>query len=132
MRQLLLVAALVVALILGAGHLLNQGEVVTIQTQASDGSFRSTPVWIVQIHGTPYLRAGSPSARWLDRLRARPEVLVERGGVERRYLAHPREDPRYRRAVNRAMAEKYGLADQLVTLFIDRNDSVPIRLEEAG
>ena len=54
---------------------------------------------------------------------------IERDEVRSVFEATPSEDPALRARVNRAMAEKYGLADRLWALLSDRRLSVPIRLD---
>jgi hypothetical protein len=115
--------------------LVPEGEVATLATVAADGAEYETQVWVVEGDGLPdaaagvvYLRAGSPGASWLERVRARPEVALARGEERRAYLAVPQDDPALREHVNRAMAEKYGISDRLITYVFDRGSSVPIRL----
>jgi hypothetical protein len=56
-------------------------------------------------------------------------VELERGEAKDSFLAVPVDDPAVRRAVNQAMAAKYGLADRLASSFWDPEKSVPIRLD---
>ena len=130
----LTIGCLIGALVLGV-MLVPEGEVATLATVASDGAEYETQVWVVEGNGLPdvaagvvYLRAGSPDASWLTRLRARPEVALERGEERRAYLAVPEDDAALRERVNQAMAAKYGVSDRLIAYVFDRGSSVPIRL----
>ena len=49
------------------------GEVVTLHTRDSGGDWETTPLWIVDLEGGSYLRAGSPDeSGWVTRARANP------------------------------------------------------------
>ena len=130
----LTIGCLIGGLVVGV-LLVPEGEVATLATVAADGVEYETQVWVVQGDGLPdasagvvFLRAGSPEASWLERLRARPQVALERGEERRAYLAVPEDDAALRERVNRAMASKYGVSDRLIALVFDRGRSVPIRL----
>jgi len=130
MKVLLVLAGLTVALVVFVTAFgIDEGEVVNLSTVDSSGAQFETQLWIIEQGGQLYLRAGRPAARWLARLRAHPEVRVERAGTTKTYRAVPVEDPATREAVNRGMAEKYGQADSLIGRIFDRNQTVPIRLE---
>jgi len=114
--------------------LLPDGEVATLSTFGADGTQHQTQVWVVDgngssanPHGELFLRTG-PRTRWLARLRARPEVELERGGETHAYVAVVEESPEVRERVNRAMAAKYGVADRLIAFVFDQRRSTPIRL----
>jgi hypothetical protein len=115
--------------------LVPEGEVATLATLAADGVEYETQVWVVEGDGLPgaaegvvFLRAGSPRASWLARLREKPEVALARGEERRPYRALPEEDVALRERVNGAMAAKYGVADRLIAHVFDRDESVPVRL----
>ena len=133
MRQIMLVTAVVIAITVGAAEILGRGEVVEITTVAPNGITRETPLWIVEVGGDLYLRAGSPSSQWLARIENNAEIWLEMGGVRRRFEALPlRDDRSVRTSVNRAIAEKYGLADTLVGVLVDPDRSVPILIRPAA
>lgn len=133
MKIPLLLAGLTVALVVFVTAFgIDEGEVVNLSTVDASGAQFETQLWIIEHDGHLYLRAGRPAARWLARLRAHPEVEIERDGATSAYRAVPVDDPATRVAVNRAMAEKYGQADHLVARIFDRNHAVPIRLEPLG
>jgi hypothetical protein len=105
------------------------GEVVKLETIDAKGRDHHSALWIVEIDGAPYLRSGSPDSGWLARVREHPGVALVRDDVRRAYRAEPVDDPAVRRAVNEAMARKYGVADALVRSAVDVERSVPVRLE---
>ncbi len=106
------------------------GEVVTLHTRGADAEWETTPLWIVEIDGSEYLRAGQPEGSgWVTRLRANPEVRLERDGQLRevRLIA----DGSQLQLVNQKMSERYGWADDFVGLMGDRSGSLPFRIEPA-
>jgi hypothetical protein len=106
---------------------LGRGEVVTLRSWDSVGVEHETSLWLVEDGGTLWLRAGTPRAGWLERVRTRPEVVMTRNGVESKYAASVVDQARDR--VNALMAAKYGLADTLVGVVHDTDESLPVRLE---
>ncbi|HME70310.1 MAG TPA: hypothetical protein VKM54_10650 [Myxococcota bacterium] len=133
MKVLLIMSGLSVALVVFVTAFgIDEGEVVNLSTVDARGAQFETQLWIIEQDGKLYLRAGRPAARWLARLRAHPEVKIERGGTTTPYRAVPLDDPATREAVNRGMAEKYGQADGLIARIFDRSQTVPIRLEPLG
>lgn len=129
MRHLIILSGVVGALLIGVSLWLDEGEVITLITTGAQGQEFETGLWIVDVGGVPYLRAESAGASWLDRIRARPDVELERAGLRALYRAIPLDDAQTREAVNRAMAEKYGQINRALALFRDHSESVPIRLQ---
>jgi len=129
MRALLLAVGIAVAVIVIASNSLDEGEVVTLVTKSDNGAAYDTQLWIVEWNGQLYLRVGSPNAHWLERLRANPQVTLQRGGAALTFTALPKDDSETRDAVNDRMAAKYGYADRLWGYLGDRDRSVPILLE---
>ena len=123
----ILLAAFVSVLIITATPLV--GEVVTVHTHGADGEWETTPLWIVDLDNTSYLRAGTPEGSgWFTRLQANPDVRLERAGE----LHDVRlvEEPAQLQAVHRKMAEKYGWADAVVGLMSgDSSKALPLRVE---
>ena len=125
------------ALAAGAGILLlvvgvlwvDEGEVVTLTTVDDQGRSSVTGLWVVEIDGETYLRAGSHEARWLERIRARPQVEITRNGVTQKVRATPSEDAALRNAVSWAMRDKYGFIDAVLVRIIDHSRAVSILLE---
>jgi len=104
------------------------GEVVVLRT-FTGGEAHETRVWIVDDAGTSWLRAGSPEAGWYQRIKEDPLIEVERGGDTQTYQAFPIESGPPVDHVNALMLQKYGWADQVIGLVVDRSSSVAIRLD---
>ncbi len=133
MRQIMIAAGLAILIVVAAAETLSRGEVVTVTTVAANGAVHDTPLWIVEIDGELYLRSGSRNAQWLARLDHEPIIWMKMKGERQRFHAVPlADDAHARKRVNRAMAEKYSLADRLLGLFVDSRDSVPIALRQGG
>jgi hypothetical protein len=129
MRQLTLCIGLLLATLALGSAWLREGEVVTLTTFDARHHPRHSRLWIVEVDGVNYLRADFPGARWVARLRARPEVEVQRHGIVERYEAVPVDDSEARAAVDAAMAKKYGLVDELVAAVRDDDRTLPVRLD---
>ncbi len=129
MRALLLAVGIAVAAIVIVSNVVDEGEVVTLVTKDDRGADYDTQLWIVDLRGKAYVRAGSPRTRWLARLRANPEVTLRRGEEVLSFTAVPQDGDGVREAVNAEMAAKYGHADTLWGTLGDRRRSVPILLE---
>jgi hypothetical protein len=121
---LLVVVALFFGLVFGASE---SGEVVVLRTSDDAGAVRETRLWVVEDQGAEWLRAGNPEVGWFVRLRARPEVEVERAGLARRVRAVPVPEARDR--INDLMQAKYGWADSVVCLLASREIKIPVRLD---
>lgn len=128
MRGFILLVAFVAALVVGGLMLASEygGEVVTLWTTDERGIEYSTSLWVVEDAGSQWLRAGSTESGWYQRLKARPEVKLERNGEVRRYQAQPRPGDTQR--INALMARDYGFADRLVGIARDESKSIAIRL----
>jgi len=106
------------------------GENVVVRTANVGGGTHETRLWVQDLDGSEWLRAGSPESRWYRRLLERPAIDVKRRGRWRRFRAIPA--PHRTEEVSNAMARKYGWADWLTGLLRDSEDAVAIRLEPAG
>jgi hypothetical protein len=106
------------------------GEVVALETFDVRGRRLETSVWIVQMQGDLWLRASDPKSAWLQRIRTEPAVFVTRRGKRTAYQTEIFED--YASWINRAMREKYGWADQLISTMPMRaaDEVVAVRLLE--
>jgi hypothetical protein len=130
MRQLTLCIGLALAALALGSAWVHEGEVVTLTTWDSGDHACRSRLWIVEVDGRPYLRADLPGARWVERLRSRPVVEVQRDGTRERYEAVPVDDAAVREAVADAMAAKYGLLDDLLgALLRDESEVLPVRLD---
>ncbi len=103
------------------------GEVVVLSTTDGSGAVTETRLWVVDFEGSQYLRAGTPQAGWFARVKANNHVGVERGAHRAAYTAHP--EVALRDEINALTAQKYGWGDKVISLMIDRSQSVPVRLE---
>ncbi|HME74062.1 MAG TPA: hypothetical protein VKM54_30005 [Myxococcota bacterium] len=126
--SLLMVALAFGVAVLLAGDL--GGEVVKITTFDSIRTPFTTKVWIVEEGPTLWIRAGSPSAEWYQRLVQGPGVEIERKGRVTRYRAIPVKEATP--GVNALMAAKYGWADWLIGLVRSRDNAVAVRLDPAS
>ena len=130
-RAMLLIGVMTGLLVLGA-LVLDEGEVVTLLTEA-DGREYPTHLWIVELDDRKFVRANRPSAHWLSRIRANPEVsLVLSGGHHAEsepYRARLVLDAQLKARVDAAMAEKYRLADRTWGRLVDRQGAQVIELE---
>ena len=131
MRLVMIAVGAVAALLVVGTWLVDEGEIVKVTTVDARGRDHVTELWIVDLPSGIWLRAGSPDVEWLARIRATPEIVVERQGEQRRYRAVPDPSPEAQREVDRAMSEKYGAADRFWARVSDHAHTVPIRLEEA-
>jgi hypothetical protein len=104
-----------------------QGEVVVLSTHDATGETRITRVWVVDLEGQAWLRSGSPSSAWYQRLSQNPQVRIERGGAEFLARATPVLDKQD--AINELMSAKYGWADQFIGVMFGRDDAIPLRVD---
>lgn len=131
MRRFVIVLAALPAL--GIGYLLAHWalievgrEVVVLRTVDDDGAWRKTRLWIVDDGGYAWLHGGS--SRWMQNLRDRPIVEVDRGGDTHRYRAHPVAGAHPR--IDELLREKYGVADRWVRFVApDTEATTAVRLE---
>ena len=128
MRNAMLIIGLLIGAMLAGVLLVDEGELVTLFTRGADGDRYKTQLWVVEEGGELYLRAHFEEAKWLTRIRNQPEVELRRGEARQSFFAGPVDDPGARRAVNRAMAAKYGLADRLASAVWDPEKSIPVHL----
>ena len=102
------------------------GEVVVITTRNAVGDARKTRLWVVDHHGSAWLRSGSPQSGWYLRTLANPQIGVQRGKESFAALAQPDVDAKD--TINRLMGDKYGWAVDYVGMLFGRDDAVPVRL----
>ncbi len=103
------------------------GEVVVLSALDADGKPQETRLWVVDLNGYQYLRAGDPTSGWYARIRANGRVGLQRGDTRAAYNAIA--EPGIRDTVNDLVRAKYGLADQYISALLGRDDATPIRLE---
>lgn len=102
------------------------GEVIELATYDERGGAYETSLWIVDLYGDQWLRAGNPEATWLQRIKRHPEVHVTRYGMREEYEAEVVDD--FADRINGGMREKYGWADELLAILHDEEEVVAIRL----
>jgi hypothetical protein len=123
--------ALLALLLLAGGYLAmaESGEVVVLETRDAAGP-HETRIWVVDDAGFAWLRTGDPTAGWLARLRANPDVAVTRAGTRREFRAVPVDDAATRDRINELTLEKYGLSEKILrAVMMDPAGATPIRLE---
>ena len=99
-----------------------------IETRAPDGSARATHVWFVDDGGTLWLEAGTPENSWYQDVLRDPAVSFHTDGRAGRYRAEPTEDRERHRWLRQRLSEKYGWRDRWVSLYVDQERSLAVRL----
>ncbi len=126
-RGSMLFAGFLIAALLLVVMVPDKGEVVRLITEDEAGEHRETELWIAELDGRTYFRSSSPDSRWLARLRSEAPASLERGGHSVEIETVVENDPQVRARLDRAMSEKYGLADWLWGL-LRSSDCVAIRV----
>ena len=103
-------------------------EVAVLRTFDFGGSDQYTPLWVLDDGHYVWIRANRPDRRWLEQLRAQPDVELKRGGRSRAYRAAVFPGSDARDHVSAGFRRKYGLADRWRE-WQDGRHSVPVRLE---
>ena len=127
----LAVAAAVLTAALGGLYLAmaERVEVVVVHTTDGDGD-HATRVWVVDDAGSAWLRTGADNDGWLARIRARPEVQLERGGATRPFRAVIVESDDTVARIDELSLAKYGWSEQLLRAFTPSGKrQVAIRLD---
>lgn len=125
------IGAVVVGLALAALYLAmaERVEVVVVHTHDAAGD-HATRVWVVDDAGHAWLRTGADNATWLARLRARPEIELERGSAMQPFTAVVLEDDASVARVNALSLEKYGWSESLLRAITPSGSrQVAIRLD---
>ncbi len=100
-------------------------EVVVLTSEGAEGP-QETRLWVVDLDGVQYLRAGLDSG-WYQRLVATPEAGLVREGAPGEYRAEAHMA--VVDEVNRLMREKYGWRDAYIDLLLGgREDAVPVAM----
>lgn len=124
--------AIVAGLVALTWWALESGGVAVLETQAADGSARSTHVWFVASQGTLWVEAGTPENPWFLDIQTSPVLGLSTGDGSARFETEIVDDPETRRLVRGLLREKYGLRDWWVGHFVDSTRSVPVRLVPPG
>ena len=131
-RGLLVLLGLIPLLIAGGSYLAGERiEVVALRTLDAEGHAHDTKLWIVDYQGRPWVRAARPKLGWVERIRANPRVELVRGDETAAYTAAIVESPDEKRAIDAAVAAKYGWVDRWYE-FVMRHETIPIRLDPDG
>jgi hypothetical protein len=104
-----------------------EAGVVRIVTEDADGDERDTPVWIVVVDGTAYVRTND--SRWLANIRRGSPVALRLDATTRAVWAEEVDDPAVTAAVEAAFKAKYGLMQRVMSFFRTREPTV-LRLRE--
>jgi len=123
---LLAILAVLVALVFVSQIVASESaEVVVLTSEGAEGP-EETRLWVVDLDGVQYLRA-SPGSGWYERLRATPEVMLERAGETASYRAETRLPQAAQ--INTLMQQKYGWRDSYIDLLLGgRADAIPVAL----
>ncbi len=125
--RLVIALVVLVVLVMGLQQIAAEsGEVVVLTTTDEAGQPQQTRLWIVDRDGRQYLRAGVATSAWYARLQANDTVELERSGATHTYTAIP--EPDLRVEINDLMRQKYGWADQYISMLFSHEGSVPIEL----
>ena len=68
------------------------GEVVTLSRIEADNSVKKIRIWIVDDNNKSYIEHGDEASYWMEMARRGTVISLERGSVERRYLARADSD----------------------------------------
>lgn len=106
-------------------------EVVVLHHHGAEaGDVKTVRVWVVDDAGHAWLRTGAANASWLPRLRAHPQVELERGGATTPFTAVVLEDPPTLARIDELSLQKYGWSEQLLRKLSGANAKhVAIRLD---
>ena len=102
------------------------GEVVVVTITDEHGTPSETRLWVVDHDGDAWLRAGSASSGWYQRLQRHPQVALERQG--RTFDAKITAVPELRNTINALMRDKYGWADTYISFLFSRDNALPLRV----
>ncbi len=115
-RGSMLAVGCLTAVLLLAALVPDKGEVVRLITLDAEGRVHETDLWIVDIDDQMYLRAGSRRVGWLARLQSDATATLERSNRRFEIETSVEDDAETRTRLDRAMAQKYGMADRAWSL----------------
>jgi len=104
-----------------------EANVVRIVTQDEDGDVRDTPVWIVVVDGSAYVRTND--SRWLANIRRGSSVALRLESTTREVSAEEVKDPELGASVEAAYKEKYGFVQRVMSFFRMREPTL-LRLRQ--
>ena len=103
-------------------------EVVVLETVDPGGAIHRTRTWIADDAGTAWVEAANPERPFVADLRARPTLVVERGGVRQACTAEIVPSPSGHERIRRLLQARYGWADCWIEMLADTSGSLGIRL----
>ena len=103
-------------------------EVVVLETTTPAGALRRTRTWIADADGSAWVEAANPERPFLQDLRHRPELVLERAGARRTCTVEVWPNPEGHERIRRLLRERYGWADRWIGLVADTTTSLGLRL----
>jgi hypothetical protein len=133
MKLVKVVAAAAALLLVSLGALYvgmaERVEVVVLHHQGEGGA-QTVRLWVVDDAGRAWLRTGASNASWLPRVRARPQVHLDRAGERQAFTAVVVDDAATVSRVNQLALEKYGWSEELLRATgMEPSTQVAIRLD---
>jgi hypothetical protein len=107
---------------------LESSAVAVLQTDAPDGSLRSTRVWFAEPNGELWLEAGTPENAWFLDIQRDPFVSFSSPERSGQYVAKRVQDPRAHDQIRSLLRDKYGYRDWWIGLLFDTSRSVAVQL----
>jgi hypothetical protein len=95
---------------------------IEIVTHDADGELRETPIWIVVLDGSGWVRTND--SRWLANIRRGSPIELRAEGEVLRVSAEERSDPADSERVEAAFKEKYGWVQRVLSAFRMRQPTV--------
>ena len=95
---------------------------VTVITRNEDGSNRETTIWLVVVGDHGFIRTGG--SRWGKNIARDPDLTLRIDDAELALRAEFVEDEATRERVIRALREKYGFMDWLISPFRGRHPKI--------
>ena len=102
--------------------------VAVIETEAPDGTQRSTHVWYIEPAGELWLEAGTPDNGWFLDIQRNRELQFSSQDRSGRFTAKPVVEADAHEMVRTLTRQKYGIRDAWVGLFVDSSESIAVRL----
>lgn len=109
---------------------LEAGGVAIVETEAADGSTRSTHVWFAMPDEEIWIEAGTPENGWYVDIQNRAALTLstDEAKLSGDYLAEPLPGDASHQRIRALLREKYGLRDWWIALLFDTSHSVAVRL----
>ena len=121
--------ALLAAFVVITWWALESGGVAIVETQAHDGTVRSTHIWYADSDGELWLEAGTPENAWFVDLQSNPQLRLKIGEHSQPYTAEVIGAPSGHGRIRALMRRKYGFRDRWVGAIVDTSSSIAVRLQ---